>query len=62
MRLRHTLRVVLAVGAGGVIAATPKGTARAAALLQPALAAGGAGVCSVDALALAGSGVRLRAA
>lgn len=56
MRLRHAMRVVLAVGAGGVIAAPPKGTARAAALLQPALAAGGAGVCFVDGLALAGGG------
>ena len=56
MRLRHTLRVVLAVGTGGVIAAPPKDTARAAALLQPALAAGGAGVCFVDGLALASGG------
>ena len=56
MRLRHTLRVVLAVGAGRVIAATPKGTAHAAARLQPALAAGGAGVGFVDGLALAGGG------
>ena len=48
MRLRHTVRVVLAMRAGGVIRATPKDAARAAAFLQPALATSGAGVAFVE--------------
>ena len=52
MRLRHTVRVVLAMRAGGVIRATPKDAARAAAFLQPALAAGSAGVAFVDGFAV----------
>ena len=57
MVLRHAMRVVLAVFAVRVIAATPKGTARTAARLQPALAAGGAGVGFVEGFAaLAGRG------
>lgn len=46
------MRVVLAVFAVRVIAATPKGTARTAARLQPALAAGGAGVGFVESFAV----------
>ena len=52
MRLRHAVNVILAVGATRVIAASPKDTARAAALLQPAFAANGAGVSFVDGLAV----------
>jgi hypothetical protein len=52
MRLRHAVNVILAVGATRVIAASPKDTARAAALLQPAFAANGAGVGFVDGLAV----------
>ena len=52
MVLRHAVRVVLAVGAVRVIAATPKGAVRAATFLQPALAAGSAGVAFVDGFAV----------
>ena len=48
MRLRHAVGIVLAVFAVRVIAAPPKSAARAVALLQPALAAGGAGVAFVE--------------
>ena len=54
MRLRHAVGIVLAVLAGRIIRAAPKDAARAAALLQPALAADGAGPGFVDGLALAG--------
>lgn len=57
MRLRHAVGIVLAVFAIRVIRATPKSAARAVALLQPALAAGGAGVGFVEGfVALAGRG------
>ena len=52
MRLRHALHIILAVGAGRIIRATPEGAARAAARLQPALAAGGAGVGFVESFAV----------
>ena len=58
MRLRHAVGIVLAVLAIWVITASPKSAARATARLQPALAAGGAGVGFVDGFALlVGSGV-----